>query len=191
MLIGLTGFAQSGKSTVAGFTGFEVVSFAEPLRRLLELVNPWVQINDTGQKRRYSEVLEEHGYEWAKAHTDARAYLIHLGDGARQVLGDAVWVNAGRRAITRATDDGHRDVVIPDVRYPNEAKMISAMGGEVWHIERPGVEAAHETEARSISEILQMQGVTRRIWNVGSLEHLEIQVQSALYRASSAHWDVV
>lgn len=47
-----------------------------------------------------------------------------------------------------------RNVVIDDVRFPNEAKMIRRLGGELWLVDRPGVvyEGNHASEG-ALSEV--------------------------------------
>jgi dephospho-CoA kinase len=61
MIIGLTGYARTGKDTVASVLvkdfGFERIAFADPIRELLYELNP--KVNGIYLR----EMVEEHGWE--------------------------------------------------------------------------------------------------------------------------------
>lgn len=178
-LIGLAGFAQVGKTSIADVLyqdrGFREVSFAAPLKELLALIDPLVFYKDGSGLVRYSSVLEHQTLEWAKKHTDARDYLIRLGDGARRTLGQTVWVDAAMARVDRLMEK-RTPVIVADVRYPNEADAILRRGGEVWLVQREGVEPAHPTEAESVAALVHRPGVNRVIHNDGNLHELRDQV---------------
>jgi hypothetical protein len=67
--------------------------------------------------------------------------------------------------------------VVTDVRFENEAAMIKLMGGEVWRVKRPGVEAVND----HISEhALDGYKADRILSNGGTLEELAFLVQSRM-----------
>ena len=86
MIIGLTGYARSGKDSVAKVLvdhyGFIRLAFADPIRDLLLEVNP---ILDKGN--RLSSLVDEYGWDIAKAQPEVRRLLQTLGVGARKVFG--------------------------------------------------------------------------------------------------------
>lgn len=131
-LIGLTGYAQHGKNTAAEILrereGFELVAFADALRELALAADPWVEPDI-----RYSEALEQLGYEKAKnTLPEFRRFLQDLGTGVRNILGADIWVEVVKRRIA----DIPGPVVLTDVRFPNEAKMVRDLGGELWGVLR-------------------------------------------------------
>jgi len=143
LVIGLSGFAGSGKDTAAFILrdeyGFAILAFADKLRDFAKILNPYfLPANKT-----YNELVDEIGYEKAKRQFPCvREFLINLGEGGRQTLGKSIWIDA-----LRIPED--KDSAIRDMRYRNETKKATV----VWRIDRPGVEAAHETEAQSIAQI--------------------------------------
>lgn len=118
-LVGLTGYAQTGKSTAAdylnGVHGFTEVNFADALRDLATKVDP---ILPGGVHYRDAESLL--GYEEAKGTvTGFRQTLKDLGSGCREVLGEDVWIRAAMRRIPLS-----QRTVVADCRFLNEAAAI-------------------------------------------------------------------
>lgn len=165
MLIGLAGYAQSGKDTVAGILverhGFTRVAFADTLKQVAYEIDPLVDYFDWTE--RLTEVVDRYGWDEAKQFPHVRAILQRLGVAVRNNLGETTWIDAAMRKAAR-----HEHVVISDVRFRNEADAIKAAGGEMWRIKRPGVEAVNG----HISEH-DLQGYTRydRIVNNDSTIH--------------------
>jgi rhodanese-related sulfurtransferase len=136
-IIGLTGYAQHGKDTVAAVLvheyGFQRVAFADALKELTLKVNPYVGQDEEDKAVRLSQVLQDLGPERAKTElAEVRRLYQEVGTRARQVLGEDVWVAAA--ALKMKQDN----VVISDVRFPNEAAWVHNEGGEVWLVSRPG-----------------------------------------------------
>ena len=89
MIIGLTGYAQSGKDSVADILvknyGYTRIAFADPIRKLLYEMNPIVK--DGGY--RVQPVVDSYGWDVAKtAFPEIRTMLQSLGVGARKTFGD-------------------------------------------------------------------------------------------------------
>lgn len=134
MLVGLGGYAQSGKDTASQVLvsdGFVRVGFADPMRKMLEALNPLVL-----GPLRYVDVLEEFGYEASKEmFPEFRRLLQNLGtEAGREVLGENIWIDTALGSMAPGVD-----YVISDVRFPNEVEGIrNARGLSIW-VERPGV----------------------------------------------------
>lgn len=128
MIIGLTGYAQSGKDTVAQFLvqhyGFERRAFADKIRNMV------YELNVYGVR----DVVDSIGWEKAKQMPTVRELLQNLGVSARTNISKDVWVNAALSDI-----DITKNYVISDVRFDNEVNAIRDMSGEIWRITRPGV----------------------------------------------------
>lgn len=138
-IIGVTGRAQHGKDTVGGMLvahGFTRYAFADQLKALAYYVDPVVTdyADGEGPNLRLSAVVDNVGWEDAKAEPEVRRFLIALGLGVRDHIGWDSWVRACAKVID---DDDAGDVVITDVRFPNEADWVHAQGGIIIRVTRP------------------------------------------------------
>jgi hypothetical protein len=140
MIIGLCGFAQSGKDSLAEALvrdeGFKRVAFADKMKDILSIINPYVRyVNDHGAVHflRVQEAVKILGWEDTKQFTEVRSMLQKLGtEGGRELLGKDVWISAAFKDITLAD----KKVVFTDVRFPNEAEAIKKANGIIIRIVR-------------------------------------------------------
>jgi hypothetical protein len=135
-LIGVTGHAQHGKDTVGKRLveqwGYQKFAFADRLKSMALVLNPVIA---NLPFLRLADIVERDGWEEAKRWTEVRRFLQVLGtEGVREHLGEDAWVNALDLAIARAGDP--TNVVITDVRFPNEAKYIHEMNGTLIRVVR-------------------------------------------------------
>jgi hypothetical protein len=141
MLVGLGCTQQVGKDTVAAHLcrsyGFTRVAFADPIRRLLEHMDPPV----SGERLSWWMGLEwpsgDPPWEAVKRRPEVRRMLIGLGVGARDVIGEDVWLDVGMRRVDELMAAGGH-VVVTDVRFPNEVEAIRDRGGVLVKLTRPG-----------------------------------------------------
>jgi hypothetical protein len=138
MIIGLAGYAQSGKDTVAKILienfGFERVAFADPIRNMLMEINPFVE-----DDMRVADLVNDYGWDIAKAKPEVRRLLQDLGVGARKVFGEDFWV---KQAL--GSHKPWDNVVVTDVRFTNEADYIKGFPeAQLWRIKRIGVGAVN------------------------------------------------
>jgi hypothetical protein len=91
----------------------------------------------------------------------------------RNMFGQNFWVDM---AINNLPDGSK--AVFADVRFPNEADAIKALGGEVWRVMRTGVGPAND----HISEhaLNDYHGFEHLLSNDGSLEDLAEKVKKIL-----------
>lgn len=171
MIIGLSGYARSGKDTVAAILaedGWERRAFADPLREMLLRLNP---IADG--ELRVQDLVSLYGWDDAKTlYPEIRELLQRLGtEAGREILGDDIWVKT-----TLSTMSGGK-YVITDCRFPNEADAIRAAGGQVWRIHRPGFGPvnAHATE-----NSMESYKFDAHIHNDGDLYDLTVLVNSVV-----------
>lgn len=153
MIIGLSGYARSGKDEAArGLEriGFQRRAFADKLREFLFLLDP-VVLSRPGDFGVYQapanlkHVIEEYGWDGYKDTSygpHIREYLQRLGtECGRGLLGDNVWIDATLNPLEYRSD--FRDFVVTDCRFPNEAQAIKDRGGIVVRVNRPGVGPAN------------------------------------------------
>lgn len=179
MLVGVTGRAQHGKDSVGKFLvdnfGFTRFAFADTLKSMALALNPFILGVDPDQGHLFtyedeheayatlSSIVRECGWEVAKSVPEVRRFLQVLGtEAVRDHLGEDTWVNAmdlklrkfgtwtfGSNVASSTYDTP--DVVITDVRFPNEAAYIKAAGGMLFRATRRdfdnGLPAEHPSEA--------------------------------------------
>lgn len=178
-VIGLSGYARSGKDAVAKILveehGYVRVSWADKLRAALYALNPLVI-----ELVRYRDVVDQYGYEKAKDHPiygpEIRSLLQRLGtEAGRNVLGQNVWVDA----VVADMQAGVR-YVIPDTRFPNEALAITErMAGEVWRVNRPGFTPTNSHPSETALDGWQFNV---NLNNDGTLDDLRIDVHYLIER---------
>jgi hypothetical protein len=179
MIVGIGVNYQVGKDTAAQALcrdlEYRRLAFADPLRELAQIADPLItpvtgSVNVNIGHGRLLWTVKGCGWEEAKRmFPEVRRFLQDLGVGARRVIGEDVWVNALMGKIASDTDR----VVVPDVRFRNEAEAIKARGGFLIRIDRPGHAGdSHESE-RDLDGWEEWDLV---VSNSGSLVELEAQV---------------
>lgn len=182
-IIGLTGFAGAGKSTVAQYLveqhGFTRLSFAAPLKKMLRTLDPYLGFDTrySAKPVRLSKLLafgmDENQIKASAFGGEYRRLLQVLGTDCIRAVDDSFWVRAALSQITEADDK----VVFDDVRFPNEAKVIHNFNDwGLWNVQREGYAAvnghASEQHAGKMGEAIILDNIT--------LEHLYSQVDDAL-----------
>lgn len=150
MIIGLSGYARSGKDTVSDYLvanyGFTKVSFAAPMREALYALNPIVgKYQKLGGSTTIDlqTVINEYGgweaYKETQWGDEIRRLMQRFGtEVGREQFGQNFWVDQAIKAAAQ-----HEKVVLSDVRFPNEVEAIRNSDGVVWRVHRDGVGAAN------------------------------------------------
>lgn len=132
-LIGLIGPAGAGKTTLAkalaGYKDFTVVSFAGPLRRMVEAF-----LKEAGE---YHGPVHEQGAKQRQVQVaggkTVRELLQSLGtEWGRNIVASDVWLDIAAKSITDKLTKGH--VVVDDIRFDNERELIKRLGGTLVRI---------------------------------------------------------
>ena len=84
------------------------------------------------------DLVDTYGWDTAKTLPPVREMLQRLGHGGRERLGDDIWIKTLQRAVEK--EDSDQKIVVPDIRYDNEAAAIKKMGGVVIHVRRQSLE---------------------------------------------------
>lgn len=130
-IIALTGAKGVGKSSIAkslesrDWTNRCVVSFAEPLRKMMSQLIPMSFMTDPQKK--------EEPIEWLGGKSP-RQLLQSLGtEWGRDMVSQTIWIDSMRRLIA---DQPFDVVIIDDCRFANEIAMVREMGGVVIGLQR-------------------------------------------------------
>ena len=143
MIIGLSGYAQTGKDTIADHLvnryGFTRVAFADPIREAVYKLNPTINIADM-RGVSLATAVDNLGWEMVKVESqDARWLLQRMGtEVGREIFGENFWVD---QAMKKAQE--HENVVFTDVRYSNELEAILEASGTVWRVIKNDVKAVN------------------------------------------------
>jgi hypothetical protein len=175
-IIGLTGYAQSGKDTFASILvekyGYSRIAFADKIRDFLYGINPMVACSPTGYLQ---DLVNLVGWDKAKQEPQVRRLLQDLGISARDLISEDIWVTAALSSVSK-----DQRVVITDVRFENEAAMIKSMGGQLWRVKRSGVGPVNDHVSES-----EMDGykVDQIFVNNGTLEELQDLITTRMRNA--------
>lgn len=136
-----------------------VVHYADLLKEIAaSMLNmPFDNFNDQEVKQKY--------IDWIGM--TVREFLQRLGNAVRESIHPDFWVNA-------LFNTYYNNIIIADVRYPNEVQAIKDRGGIVFRIERPGAGAGNHISETALDDY---HGFDYIIDNVGTLEDLFNQVK--------------
>ena len=167
-LVGLMGKARSGKDTAADYLqtyGFHRYAFADPMKDMLEAV--------FGDHFRNGD--RERPIHWLGK--SPRQLMQTLGtEWGRGCVHPELWILLARGKWDVVNHMGE-SLVITDVRFANEAKMITDQGGILIELVRPDAEKVNA----HISENNDMSGVARyTIINDGSFADLYSEIDRVM-----------
>ena len=153
-VVGLCGFLGAGKDTVADYLeqlGFQRASFAGVLKDVVARAFSWPRHLLEGRSAFSRAWREQPDEYWADAlgmpGLTPRTVLQMWGtDVVRKGFHTDFWVRALAHDI--ALGKYGTRVVVTDCRFPNEVRLLKAMGGQVWRIQR-GPAPAWETQLRA------------------------------------------
>ena len=141
MIIGLCGFQGSGKDTIADYLqniyGFKRDSFAATLKDAVAAVFGWDRELLEGRTRESRSWREQVDPWWANRlnmpDLTPRLVLQKWGtEVARKSWHDDIWIASLENKLSKAQND----IVITDVRFPNEIKAVRDAGGVVIRVVR-------------------------------------------------------
>lgn len=139
MIIGLVGYIGSGKGTVGDILvrehGYHRFAFADALKDAVATIFTWPRgllEGDSDVSRIYREKVDpwwsaKLGYE-----VTPRLILQKFGtEACRNGIADNIWIASLEKRMA-----GYQDVVITDVRFPNEIDFVRSVGGTIIRVQR-------------------------------------------------------
>ena len=149
--VGKTTFSQRLKEESKVLGRIEILRFAGPLKEMLSkagILPPQAFTPEGKEDPRYGLcgktprwVMQTLGTEWG-----------------RQLIGENIWVEVVSNQIDRTTAD---TVLIDDLRFENEARMVLDRGGEIWRVEREGIKYSGEHASETPIPCDLVSGVIR------------------------------
>jgi hypothetical protein len=141
MIIGVCGFIGSGKDTVAdylvNFHEFRRESFADSLKDSVAAVFGWDRKMLEGRTKESREWREQVDPWWAERldmpTLTPRWVLQYWGtEVCRKTFHDDIWIASIENKLRQSKDN----IVISDVRFPNEIKAIKNLSGKIVWVTR-------------------------------------------------------
>ena len=133
MIIGLIGNARVGKTTLSDYLvktyGYDTVAFAGPIKEAMRIA---FDLNEEQLDGKLKEVIDE---RWGLS--PRQLYQKFGTDWARNLIGQDVWIRRLKIELEKMTDN---QVIVSDIRFPNEAKAVKDMGGILIKITKKGLE---------------------------------------------------
>lgn len=176
LLIGIGHKKQRGKDTAASRLvdahNFVRVSWADSLKESARIIFGFTNEQLYGKLK---EVVDPY---WGMTPREA---MQRLGtDACRNHVDRNIWVKSAWTKVQKIwAVDPTIGIVIPDVRFENEANFIQEQGGILWKIDREMPEETHSTHASEVA-LDSYQGWDLIIENNGSLNKLYRKVDSGL-----------
>lgn len=175
ILIGLAGKKRSGKTTAAQVfeaSGFKSLSFAYVLKEMLYTLLTCQGLEEAEIHRMLEGDLKETPSKYLMGQSPRYAMQTLGTDWGRTMIHEEIWVTATLNLATL-----YSAVVIPDVRFPNEAEAIRRRGGLVYRIDRPGLVSEDQHISEKLIDKLEVDGF---ITNTGTVKEFQQKVAMTL-----------
>jgi len=185
MIIGFVGFIGSGKDTAAdylvNFHEFRRDSFANTLKDAVANVFGWDRTLLEGRTSEARAWREEVDTWWAERlnmpNLTPRWVLQYWGtEVCRQSFHDDIWIASVENKMRKTTDN----IVISDVRFPNEIRAIHNAGGIVVRVQRGVMPHWYDVAiqankgSESAQNFLKKEGIhtSETAWVGGKIDHV-------------------
>jgi hypothetical protein len=170
LVVALAGPINAGKSLVASMLPALHLQWADPiydgLSVMLGVSQEWLR----------NRANKETAIDWLGV--SPRFLLRTLGtEWGRDLVGPDLWVRLTDKRIELAAAGGQRAFAICGTRFPNEARVVRARGGEVWWVNR-GVSVSSAPQHRSDATLTEAD-CDRTIENTGTIDQLRDAVEAA------------
>ena len=178
-IVALSGYAGTGKDTIADLlvthVNFRKLAFADALRGevasgydidITYLIDPTTKnsplealaLRNAPGEFQDAVLLSLQDVPpsingWLDQPRTPRQILQWWGTEYRRRHQDDYWTSRVVDRLTYYIRQGECRFVITDCRFPNEADAVHTMGGVIWQVTRPGVDAASTPEGKHSSAV--------------------------------------
>lgn len=148
MLLGICGFAGSGKTTVSNMLvqnhEYNQIAFADTVKDVTSVLFGWPRDlleGDTPESRLFRETPDKFWSARLDRIVTPRWALQIMGtEAGRDAIHENIWIFCAEAKIK-----DHENVIISDARFPNEIKFIREKGGYVIRVVRGSEPVWYET----------------------------------------------
>ena len=142
-IIAFCGVIGSGKDYQAGnfvSKGYKLINFAEPLKQIL-----FKTLKIKNYNHNNYELFKDSFWNPIGSFLPVNGRdLLQLGNHARHILDENIWVNAWEKSIKNESE-----IVVSDCRYLNEAKKVISLGGEIYFCNYKSIKYNSKTKFES------------------------------------------
>ena len=169
MIIGLIGNKRVGKTTFADYLvkeyKFDTIAFADPIKEGAKVMFFLTEEQVNGELK---EVVDK------RYGLTPRQILQKLGtDGCRKVFGQDIWVNVLKIALGKTKDTDN--IIVSDIRFPNEALAVKEMGGHLIKIIKSDLPINKDSHiSEQLIDKIKGDSEIRNDWPIGDYyEHID------------------
>jgi hypothetical protein len=139
-VIGICGNKFHGKDTIADHLvknyGFAKISFGDPIKNALQ------QIFHFSDEQLWGNKKEEKDQYWNITPRETMQYVgtecfRNCFGNMFPHIGDKIWIMSLQQQLEIMIKNGQTKIVIPDVRFPNEAELVRKLNGYMIRVVRP------------------------------------------------------
>lgn len=169
-----------GKTTIANHLAlnhdFVKMSFATPIKGMLKV---FLQHLGYTEEDACSALLNKTAdVQGITPPINTRHLLRTLGtEWGRDCVHPEVWLTCWHTRYKQLTESGVTRIVVDDMRFPNEAQLISRCGGQLWQVQRTNPEQPQQATHRSEGGLSALS-FDKTICNDGSIEALIKQINT-------------
>ena len=171
IIIGVMGFARSGKGTVADALverhGFVRMKFADGLKNMMRGLGL--------SEREIEGDLKELPCALLGGQTPRHAMITLGTEWGRDMICQDLWPLIAEKKMAELSDWSVSRLVFDDCRYLNEVAMLRRHGGLIWRVHRPGTGPIrnHPSELEQLEVVPDLNLV-----NNGTIEDLKESVST-------------
>ena len=174
MIIGLSGYAQVGKDTVAQILvedyGYTRIGFADTIKKAAYVLDPIITLD--GMRLAY--LVDRFGWDGAKQVPEARRILQVLGsDVGRDLIDPNLWVELTMHSVHQ-----NDKIVVSDVRFSNEAEEIKWKFGEIWRVSR--IDKSSPVNVHRSETEMDSWDFDQYVSNNGTIEELKAEIEKIM-----------
>lgn len=183
MIIALTGHQQAGKDTAANYLVYEYdythIKFAGRLKQISAMMFGWTDDYVNGPLK------DRIDPKWG---ISPRQFQQFLGDVMKsrylgkfcpefdRINGDSFWVRVVEEQLVSIQND---DIVVSDLRFPQEYDMLRRYGATIVRIVRPGFENHDKHWSESF---IDKMDVDFQLTNDNTVDKLYVDIDSLLFK---------
>jgi hypothetical protein len=143
-IVGICGNKFHGKDTIADYLvknyGYSKISFGDPIKYALKSIFHFTDEQLWGNQK---EVVDEY---WKITPRETMQYVgtecFRECFGSRfPHIGEKIWLMSLQQEMEIMIKNGKNKIVIPDVRFPNEADLIRQLNGKLIKVIRPALQS--------------------------------------------------
>ncbi|MFC4236181.1 hypothetical protein ACFOY8_13275 [Thalassospira xianhensis] len=181
-LIGVHGKKRAGKGSTSDYLvsqhGYVLIKFADPLKDMIRVLFRYFSLDEETIERLIEGDLKEVPQEILRGST-SRLAMQKLGTEWRRMISERLWIDIARSRIEKHLAEG-KNVVVDDVRFPDEFDLVKEVGGVTCRVYRDTADEAAKSDTHASEKGLPSEDFDVTLDNNGTFEQLYAQIDRQL-----------